>query len=124
MWQCAMRFFASAMSPFATPACTHGQANCEVEIKYADDLVLRISDNGGGMDPNFADQGKDGHFGIRGMRERADRNRGKLTLVSSPNAGTEVKLVVLGDIIFQPTFGAPGTLFAWLKNWFQRMGQK
>src|SRR6516225_3594210 len=77
----------------------------DVEIKYADDLVLRVRDNGSGIDPDIAEPAKDGHFGIRGMRERADRICGKLTLVSSPNNGTEVMLVVPGAIIFQPTFG-------------------
>ena len=96
----------------------------EVEIKYADDLALRVRDNGRGMDPDIAERGKDGHFGIRGMRERTDHIRGKLTLVSSPNTGTEVMLVVPGDIIFQPTFGVQGTLFARFNNWFARMRQK
>jgi signal transduction histidine kinase len=106
-------------------ACMHsGARQMEVEIKYADDLVLRVRDNGSGMDPDIAERGKDGHFGIRGMRERADRIRGKLTLVSSPNTGTEVRLVVPGDIIFQPTFGVQGTLFARLNNWLARMRQK
>ena len=58
------------------------------------------------------------------MRERAERIRGKLTLISSPNTGTEVRLVVPGDIIFQPTFGVQGTLFSRLNNWFARMRQK
>lgn len=34
------------------------------------DLNLRISDNGVGIDSNVAEQGKGGHFGLRGMRER------------------------------------------------------
>ena len=83
-------------------ACTHsGASQMEVEIRYAADLVLRVRDNGSGMDTEIADQGKDGHFGIRGMLERAARINGKLTIVSSPDAGTIVTLVVPGSIIFQ-----------------------
>jgi nitrate/nitrite-specific signal transduction histidine kinase len=64
---------------------------------------LRVADNGVGIDSDVADQGKDGHFGLQGMRERAVRISGKLTLVSSPNSGTEIKLIVPGGIVFQKT---------------------
>jgi hypothetical protein len=33
--------------------------------------MLRVSDNGIGIDPAVLDLGKDGHFGLQGMRERA-----------------------------------------------------
>jgi signal transduction histidine kinase len=73
----------------------------EVELRYAHDLTLRVSDNGTGIDPVTADRGKDGHFGLRGMRERAARIGGKLTVGSSSNWGTEIRLIVPGGIIFQ-----------------------
>jgi signal transduction histidine kinase len=83
-------------------ACTHsGASRLEVELKYADGLALRVSDNGTGIDPVVADRGKDGHFGLQGMRERAARIGGKLTLVSSSNSGTEISLIVPGGIIFR-----------------------
>jgi len=83
-------------------ACTHsGASQLEVEIMYARDLNLRVIDNGIGIDPAIADRGKDGHFGLQGMRERAARIGGKLTLVSSLNSGTEIRLIVPGAIIFQ-----------------------
>jgi signal transduction histidine kinase len=83
-------------------ACTHsGASRLEVELRYARDLVLRVGDNGIGIDPAIADRGKDGHFGLPGMRERAARIGGKLTLVSSSNSGTEIRLVVPGAIIFR-----------------------
>jgi signal transduction histidine kinase len=82
-------------------ACTHSAASrLEVELRYANNLVLRVSDNGTGIDPVIADRGKDGHFGLPGMRERAARIGGKLTLVSSSNSGTEIKLIVPGGMIF------------------------
>jgi nitrate/nitrite-specific signal transduction histidine kinase len=55
------------------------------------------------MDPLVADRGKEGHFGLQGMRERAARIAGKLTIASSPASGTEVKLVVPGRIIYRKT---------------------
>ena len=83
-------------------ARTHsGATRLEVELGYADDLTLRISDNGTGINPAIADRGKDGHFGLQGMRERAARTGGKLTLRSSTGTGTEIMLVVPGDIVFR-----------------------
>jgi signal transduction histidine kinase len=83
-------------------ACMHsGASQLEVELRYAHDLTLRVSDNGTGIDPVTADRGKDGHFGLRGMRERAARIGGKLTVGSSSNLGTEIRLIVPGGIIFQ-----------------------
>jgi signal transduction histidine kinase len=62
-------------------ACMHsGASQLEVEFRYAHDLTLRVSDNGVGIDPVIADRGKNGHFGLQGMRERAARIGGKLTL--------------------------------------------
>jgi signal transduction histidine kinase len=83
-------------------ACMHSRASrLEVELRYAHDLTLRVSDNGIGIDPVVADRGKNGHFGLQGMRERAARIGGKLTLGSSSNLGTEIRLIVPGGIIFQ-----------------------
>jgi signal transduction histidine kinase/ligand-binding sensor domain-containing protein len=83
-------------------ACMHsGASRLEVELRYADDLALRVSDNGTGIDPSVVDKGKDEHFGLQGMRERAARIGGKLTLGSSSNSGTEIKLVVPGGIVFR-----------------------
>jgi signal transduction histidine kinase len=85
-------------------ACAHsGASRLEVELRYADALALRVSDNGIGIDPAIADRGKDGHFGLQGMRERAARIGGKLTLGSSSNSGTAITLEVPGGIIFRKT---------------------
>ena len=83
-------------------ACTHSGANrLEVELRYDNDLALHVRDDGTGIAPAVVDRGKDGHFGLQGMRERAARIGGKLTLVSSSNSGTEIKLIVPGGIIFR-----------------------
>jgi signal transduction histidine kinase/streptogramin lyase len=87
-------------------ACTHsGASRLEIELRYARDLTLRVDDNGTGIDPAISDRGKDGHFGLRGMRERTARIGGKLTLMSSSNSGTKIKLVVPGRIIFRKMLG-------------------
>jgi signal transduction histidine kinase len=61
---------------------------------------LCVRDNGKGIDPDMATNGKAGHFGLIGMYERASRIRGKLILSSSPGTGTELELVVPRNIAF------------------------
>jgi len=73
----------------------------DVELKYANDLVLRVSDNGVGIDSSMISQGRHGHFGLQGMRERASRVGGKLTIVSSVGSGTEVTIIVPGRVAFR-----------------------
>lgn len=83
-------------------ACAHSEASrLRVELSYLGNLTLRVLDNGKGIDPEVASRGKGGHFGLIGMRERASRVGGKLTLLSAPGAGTEVELVVPRKIAFQ-----------------------
>jgi signal transduction histidine kinase/ligand-binding sensor domain-containing protein len=103
-------------------ACMHsGASQLEVELRYAHDLVLRVGDNGIGIDPVIADRGKDGHFGLQGMRERAARIGGNLTLGSSSNSGTEIKLVVPKDIVFRKETAVHRTLFTKIKVLFKRI---
>jgi signal transduction histidine kinase len=78
---------------------SHGK-RLEVRLKYAQDLSVSVKDDGAGIDPMILANGKQGHFGLQGMRERAERIGGKLTLISLPNHGTEITLVVPGDIVF------------------------
>lgn len=83
-------------------ACAHsGAGKVEVMLEYAHDLTLRVSDDGVGIDSAVIEQGKEGHFGLRGMRERAERIGAKFTLDSSPNSGTVITLVVPGRIAFR-----------------------
>src|SRR5262249_3384753 len=54
--------------------CRHSTGRAvDVMLEYAHDLTLRIRDNGVGIDLAVLETGKDGHFGLRGMRERAAR---------------------------------------------------
>jgi PAS domain S-box-containing protein len=68
----------------------------EVELWYeARHFRLRIRDDGRGINPNVvASGGRDGHFGLRGMHERAALVGGKLTVWSAPDSGTEIELIV------------------------------
>jgi signal transduction histidine kinase/ligand-binding sensor domain-containing protein len=57
-------------------------------------LYLRIRDNGRGFDQNGVFSTLGGHFGLIGMRERAERLGGELRLASHPGEGTEVEVSV------------------------------
>lgn len=101
-------------------ACTHsGASRLEVELRYANDVVPREIDNGAGIDPAVADRGKDGHFGLQGMRERAARIAAKLVLVSSSNSGTEIKLIVPGGIVFGKNKPIRRSLFSRIRAFFR-----
>jgi signal transduction histidine kinase len=100
-------------------ACMHsGASRLQVELRYANDLALRVNDNGAGIDPAIADGGRDRHFGLQGMRERTARIGGKLTLVSSSSSGTEIKLVVPGGIVFGKTMPVQQSLFMKIRSLF------
>jgi ligand-binding sensor domain-containing protein/signal transduction histidine kinase len=89
-------------------AQTHsGGSRLEVELRYDLDLVLRIRDNGRGIDLGISKHGRDGHFGLQGMRERSVRIGGKLAIIGSSKYGTEVSLAVPGGIAFLDRGTAP-----------------
>ena len=68
----------------------------EVEIRYDDgQFRLRVRDDGRGMDAAIlSSRGVEGHYGLRGMRERATLIKGKLAVWSEVDEGTEVELRV------------------------------
>ena len=57
-------------------------------------LSLLVSDDGQGFDPVEAFSEGGGHFGLLGMRERAERLGGVLELASEPGHGTRVIVTV------------------------------
>ena len=76
-------------------AFRHAQAGrVEVDIRYDDQQFrLRVRDDGKGIDPAvLANQGVEGHYGLRGMPERAALIGGTLAVWSKAGAGTEVDL--------------------------------
>jgi len=84
-------------------AFQHAQARqIEVEIRYDHtQFRLRVRDDGKGIDPAVSSgQGREGHFGLHGMRERATLIGGKLTVWSAVNTGSEVELRVPGSTAY------------------------
>jgi signal transduction histidine kinase/ligand-binding sensor domain-containing protein len=90
-------------------ALRHSQArSIEVSIDYAmEELRLHVRDNGCGMDSKMLNTGRERHWGLSGMRERAQKIGGSLTLWSSRESGTEVDLRVPAQIAFR-TNGSNG----------------
>lgn len=89
-------------------ACAHSGADkLEVKLEYAQDLTLCISDNGVGIGSDVIEKGREGHFGLRGMKERAQRIGAKFTLVSSPDSGTAITLVIAGRLAFRTVPSEP-----------------
>ena len=60
----------------------------------ADRISLAISDDGDGFAPASAPDGRTGHFGLIGMRERTERIGGKLDITSQPGEGTTIRIEV------------------------------
>ena len=74
----------------------------EVEIEYSrTQFEVMIRDDGCGMDFEMLTNGREGHWGLLGMRERADKIGADLRVFSRIGAGTEVILSVPGRIAFQ-----------------------
>jgi signal transduction histidine kinase len=57
-------------------------------------LKLNVADDGCGFEPDDAFAGMGGHFGLIGIRERAERIGGELRLDSHPGRGTNVEVTV------------------------------
>lgn len=68
----------------------------QVKLKYGDRLTVVIGDDGRGFDmPDRVDALSDlGHFGLIGMRERAELIGAQLTIQSSSGLGTTIELQV------------------------------
>ena len=86
-----------------TNAFRHARANrIDVELKYgSNQFLLRVSDDGCGIEREILVNGLNGHWGLSGMRERADRIGAHLHVFSKASAGTEVELSVPARVAFQ-----------------------
>lgn len=58
------------------------------------DLRLRVKDDGHGFDPSAASFSLNGHYGILGMQERAERMGGRFDVASHVGSGTQVEVRV------------------------------
>lgn len=86
-----------------TNAFRHANAReIEADLSYGEvELRIRIRDDGKGIDAELLERGgRDEHWGLLGMRERAKTIRGTLTIWSKPHAGTEIDLRIPGHFAY------------------------
>jgi signal transduction histidine kinase len=97
-------------------AFRHSHASkIEVELEYAaKHLRILVRDDGAGIDQQVLQTGKDGHWGLAGMRERAESIGARLKVLSRTNAGTEVELLIPSHVAYVSR-SANGA-----RKWFQR----
>jgi len=86
-----------------TNAFHHSKAaKIELEIEYAPKyLRIFIRDNGCGIDPDILRSGREGHLGLSGMRDLAEKIGAELKIWSRAESGTEVELVVPHQVSFE-----------------------
>jgi signal transduction histidine kinase/ligand-binding sensor domain-containing protein len=97
-----------------------GGRHIEVEITYGSkEFRLRVRDDGRGIDPSLvATGGREDHWGLPGMRERAQRIGGHLDIWSGSERGTELELRVPAATAYQDH----RMKSKWL--WFERPSEK
>ncbi|EMI52717.1 integral membrane sensor signal transduction histidine kinase [Rhodopirellula sallentina SM41] len=81
-----------------TNALKHARpTEIRVSVDYEPDSVcVSVTDNGCGFDSDRVAGALQGHFGLTGIKERAIRIGGELSVESSPNEGTRVTVSVRG----------------------------
>jgi signal transduction histidine kinase len=78
-----------------------GARRIEVEIRYDDrQFHLRVRDGGQGIGPSVLDGDRAGHFGLPGMRERAELIGGHLEVWSDVGMGAELALTIPGAAVY------------------------
>jgi signal transduction histidine kinase len=84
-------------------AFRHGHATkIAVELRYsARQMRILVRDNGCGIDRQALPKVREGHWGLAGMRERAEKIGARLKVFSRAAEGTEVELSVPGHVAFQ-----------------------
>jgi signal transduction histidine kinase len=83
-------------------AFNHARANhIEAELRYSERLLrLQIRDDGIGITWQILGRGRSNHYGLTGMRERAQKIGAKLEIWSATGAGTEINLSIPASLAY------------------------
>jgi hypothetical protein len=85
-------------------------------LRYTQDGI-RVRDDGKGIDHEvLSSDGRKGHFGLHGMRERAKLAGGELAIWSEVDSGTEIELTIPAS----RAYTRPARGF----SWFRKLSQK
>jgi signal transduction histidine kinase len=102
-----------------TNAFVHSQAQTigvEVNFRFRH-LVLEVQDDGVGIDDSIRRAwGREGHWGLRGMRERANKIGARLEIRRVATGGTQVDLTVPGRIAYAGEHGVIHRLWFALRH--------
>jgi signal transduction histidine kinase/ligand-binding sensor domain-containing protein len=90
-------------------AFNHARAKqIETEITYGERLFrVRVRDDGEGIPTTILEEGRPGHYGLAGIRERAKQIGGTLEIWSQAGAGTEIELSVDGAVAYSASMSRP-----------------
>ncbi|HTZ96226.1 MAG TPA: histidine kinase [Terriglobales bacterium] len=105
-------------------AFRHSEASrIDMELDYAPDVLrIVVRDDGHGIDAKVIETGRDGHWGLSGMRERAGRIGARLRVMSRVGAGTEVELRVPGEVAFESESSSSSSW--WFAGFYHRRSKK
>lgn len=79
-----------------------GAGSIDLHLEYApNQLRILVQDDGCGIDPQVLHSGRDGHRGLSGMRERAEKIGARVKVLSRAGGGTEVDFRLPSDIAFE-----------------------
>jgi signal transduction histidine kinase/ligand-binding sensor domain-containing protein len=101
-------------------AFRHANASAvETVLEYGrDHFRLLVRDDGQGIDPEVLKAGREGHFGLSGLRERAAKIGARLKVRTAAGAGTEIDLLVPAGAAFeQPASRGP---MYWIARLYSR----
>jgi signal transduction histidine kinase len=107
-----------------TNACVHSNAAVVTVVIYYEPSAFRllIRDNGIGIEPDIQNAGgRQRHFGLLGMRERAARLGGTLVVNSVEGTGTSVELLVPGERAYRESSRRPVWLQRFMRSGLLRM---
>lgn len=88
-----------------TNAIQHSEAaKIEVELTYlAEHLRVSVRDNGVGIESQLLNSGRANHWGMSGMRERAEKIGARFRISSQRGAGTEVEVTIPARLAYAGT---------------------
>jgi signal transduction histidine kinase/ligand-binding sensor domain-containing protein len=96
-----------------------GASAVETVLEYGQDhFRLLVRDDGQGIDSEMLRAGREGHFGLSGLRERAAKIGARLKVRTAEGAGTEIDLLVPAATAFELL--APRGPMYWITKLYSR----
>jgi signal transduction histidine kinase/ligand-binding sensor domain-containing protein len=97
--------FRIAREALANAFLHSGSSMIEVILEYGrSGFQLTVKDNGSGIPEKLLAEGRPGHWGLAGMRERAKNVKGSLNIRSDAFIGTEIRLQIPGHVAYPSRF--------------------